>query len=1208
MSHPKEILNPEEVEFLLDVGNDANQEKAPAVVSQQVVTMRGDLKQVQLADVFQSLGTARTEGMLAVSNPVEQRQVFFRDGRVRILVPARATNRRLGQRLVAAGVLDADHLRQALVEQRKKQQPLGALLVEKGYATREQIDEILAQQINEELFVLFTWEHGEFEFYRGPCSDAATNRRLEESPEFEIDSLLLEVARRAAEWEGILASIGSLDEVPVQAEGVAAAAATLDETHRAVLVSVDGTSSYRELGEQTMLSLFECARAARDLFEQGCLRRATDEQLLAAARDHLDHGRGKHALMIARALCNRPGERPIAFVRDLAALLRACNEPTLACNVMLEAAQLQTDPQLALDLAREARSYNALDLGALSFLRTTMLAHLSPGSPEVLDVTLTLLDGLLTDGDADRVLDIVAEVEQLDGKPPAVLLREARALARKKDHAAAVAALLEAAKGFEQAGDRQQVIEAYELALRLDRDRKDIRKTLRQLRMTPRKRLVRLGIIAATAILLLAMGSVWITVRVHEHRVQEAGAEIRQLLAGADIKGARQSLARWATVLGDCCEMDDLSQQVRFAEAAEKLQQQRLLQRRAAEQLRLAGDAVLAGDLERAFAIYQALGADPELRAAVQESADARIDALVHDLDDASKHLAGAMPPPPDALVEQEQLEATLTFLQRHVDEHRLLAVRALLALRDAGHLPEMLSPTRRQQLVQAAERVVPLLERGLELKRVYADAVARHDTQRRLDPLFKAAIEYEQKLAFAEALAAYQQLLQAQAGSEDLHRHFGDKVKELEAIIAQLAAVDAATRAGDAAAARQHFEQLKHTAPKVPFGTMVKLPALVSTSLPGATVRWNGQAVGRTPCRTTYVPGAANTVEIELERFLPVRLTIPATSDGAIDVLLTLAADWRNELSATVDQPATFDQQGTAYAIDRGGAIFALDVAAHRQIWRRETGDTAGYLSPPLLQDGSVLVASLDGPVRALDTASGRMRWQHPDLPVEYAPAIAGGRLAVATSTGNLVLLEPSTGVELTRSRLAAPPAADVLASGGRLVLTLQNGTTSIHNVQDLSVLWRAEPGVLSQNLVVTAAGIATVDDNGRARLVDLATGKVRWEQQLAGTAVGRLAADGETVLVTLDDQLVALDLRNGSESWRADRPESGWLGAARYIGGMIAAATRDGWILLYTRQSTKPRYRIEGDRRTVAMSGDPAGHLLILAGRQLRSFAQLP
>src|SRR5207247_8759114 len=133
-------------------------------------------------------------------------------------------------------------------------------------------------------------EQGEFQSFPGPCSDQTTSDRLEACPAFEVNSLLLEIARRADEWESILAAIGSLDEVPVPVAEVEVAVGSLDEAHRAVLLAADGTSSYRELGDQTMMSLFECARAARDLVQPGYLTRAKDELLMAAAREHLHVG------------------------------------------------------------------------------------------------------------------------------------------------------------------------------------------------------------------------------------------------------------------------------------------------------------------------------------------------------------------------------------------------------------------------------------------------------------------------------------------------------------------------------------------------------------------------------------------------------------------------------------------------------------------------------------------------------------------------------------------------------------------------------------------------------------------------------------------------------------------------------------------------------------------------------------------------------
>ena len=157
--------------------------------------MRGDLDQINLADIFQTLAISKMEGVLRVRNPLEQREVFFREGMVRCLVPARVEVRRLGQMLLQAGLIDTEQLRSALLTQKKVRKPLGKILVEEGVVTEEQIEAVANSQITEDLYNLFTWRHGSFEFYRGPCSDPLLAQRLEQLPEFDVNGVLLEVAR-----------------------------------------------------------------------------------------------------------------------------------------------------------------------------------------------------------------------------------------------------------------------------------------------------------------------------------------------------------------------------------------------------------------------------------------------------------------------------------------------------------------------------------------------------------------------------------------------------------------------------------------------------------------------------------------------------------------------------------------------------------------------------------------------------------------------------------------------------------------------------------------------------------------------------------------------------------------------------------------------------------------------------------------------------
>src|SRR5690606_2779481 len=199
------LLDSEEVDFLLGKRAEAGSgDDRHAPVGDREVTMRGDLDKINLSDIFQTLAISKMEGLLVVRHPLEQRELYFRDGAVRCLVPARTETLRLGQRLVYGGFLTADELRTALLHQKKTHQPLGAALIELQLVSTEEVEEVLANQLEEELFGLFAWRRGSFEFYRGEVEEAGLRKRIERTPEFDVNGVLLEVARRADEWERIL--------------------------------------------------------------------------------------------------------------------------------------------------------------------------------------------------------------------------------------------------------------------------------------------------------------------------------------------------------------------------------------------------------------------------------------------------------------------------------------------------------------------------------------------------------------------------------------------------------------------------------------------------------------------------------------------------------------------------------------------------------------------------------------------------------------------------------------------------------------------------------------------------------------------------------------------------------------------------------------------------------------------------------------------
>ncbi|HLQ36689.1 MAG TPA: DUF4388 domain-containing protein, partial [Planctomycetota bacterium] len=730
------ILNSEEVDFLLEgaeksAGGNATPE------TDQVVTMHGDLEQINLSDIFQTLALTKMEGMLRVRNPLEQRHVYFRDGFVRILVPNRVATRRLGQRLVQAGLLEPDALRSALIEQRKESLPLGVLLAQKGYVAQEQVEEVVAMQVTEELFSLFTWRHGAFEFFKGECKDPLLLGRLESCPEFEVNSLLLEVARRSDEWEGILKSLGNLDEVPGRTG--TDAPADLTEGQQAIFDAVDGKLSYRELAESSLLTLFDAARAARDLIELQLVASIGDDAMLELAGHLAAQGHPKRAMVVLQTLRDRPGERPLPVIARMAEVLQQCGETRLAAHLLLQGAQLQTDGSAALELARQARTLAGRDVEVLRFLRSTLTSHGEARPGELNEVTLSLFDNLLEAGEVDPALELLDELERQSGNDPQLVQRRVRALQRKKDVAGAVAAILAQAELHANKGERDKVIELYEQALKLDRDRKDIQKQLRVLTTTRKSRLARLATMAAVLLLLLTAGIAYLHSSARSDAVMRATTEVGKLLHVNDRVGAQAAVDRLLGQYGACTEAEDLQRQIDFNEKAEQVKVRREERRRATDQLAEAARLLMRADVEGAFKVYGELHAREEMRQEVAEAVATRLEAAINELDTIAKTLPAHLPPPPDDRLEPRRVEQNLATVRERMQPEKLAFCRNMEAFQQGRGLPNFVDPVLTERLMKAVRAGKAALDRGQQLLQEYELAQQKNASERRLDPLFKA-------------------------------------------------------------------------------------------------------------------------------------------------------------------------------------------------------------------------------------------------------------------------------------------------------------------------------------------------------------------------------------------------------------------------------------------------------------------------------------
>lgn len=1213
MSDSGNTLNSAEVDFLLDGAGADPSEKSPGTdhpegQPDQAVTMRGDLEQINLSDIFQTLAMTKMEGVLRVRNPLEVRQVYCNDGYVRILVPARVATRRLGQRLVQAGLLQPEQLRSALVGQRKEHKPLGQLLVEAGTLTQDQIDEIAGMQVAEDLFALFTWRHGTFEFWKGSVEDADLRAQFESCPEFEVSSLLLEVARRSDEWESILAAISSLDEVP-QRVGEAPEDQDLGDAGRALFYGADGHTSWRALAEHTTLGLFEVSRVARDLVRQGLLANVGDRHLVEVASVEASSGRPKQALMLLQTLRDRPGERDYEIVRAMADVLVTANERRFAGTLLLEVAQLQADPKQALALARQARDLAPNDAETVSFLRTTLIAHGAPDAAELERCTVELLDALIDADRLDNAQEIVADARATGTLSPQVLVREARVHQKRHDPAAATAALLELADLYRAQNDRQRTIEAYESILRIDRSRKDVLKLLRALKRTRMGRILRVVGGTMCALMLAATGVVYWQQRSFDSAVQDAGVEIGSLLRKGDRAAAREALAHWSDVLGECDQTEDLKQKVEFADAAERTRLQKLAEKRMRERLQHAAELLGSGDLPGALDVYLDLYHLPDYRTEVASVVGARLEALLTEIEQTGRTMHNRLPPEPSELLERRELTTRLADLQSICPANLPKLTADLQKLLAADRLPEWLPKDLRERCSTVLSGNADTFARAATLVQAYSTAVQRNSTERRLDPLFKRAVELEAAFEFAQALALYRQLESEPAGDAVLHAHFREHIERNEAIVRQLEELAAANQAGDGVVALQRYHALLAAFPEVPFARIAQLPLHLESLPPGATVTCGDTEVGSTPCTLSRHPAETKRIVVAKSGFEPESFELTGERTGTTQLVLRLVPTMTIRHDSLVEVAPDASDADRIYLADRAGNVSALATSDGHSLWTFRSRDLSGLLTAPLRHGTQLLVGSLDGDLRALDCRTGDPCWSIPELPTEVKPALVGNSLVLVTTDRQLVVVDVERHVVTARAKLDADCRIDPVVMGSMIVVSGGTGQLTSFRLPDLTQVWQHQGKGLGDSAAIRSGdSLVLSDDRGHLEVLDLKSGTTRWSRACDVESFGPASVVGDSVWLATPQRVLRFAMADGHDLPGISADSEPWNGSTIELGGTLFVPCRDGSLHAFAADSRTLRCRLEAAKRATRTFVVDGSLFVCLPDRRVLWFRKLP
>ncbi|MCF6148013.1 MAG: AAA family ATPase [Candidatus Kuenenia sp.] len=146
-----------------------------AILSKNI--REGSLSDCSVDDLFSLIAIKKQSGKLTITHDSHSMSMNFANGRFfHIQSQDNLFANRLGAMLLRGGFIDESKLEDALERCKRTGFPLGYVLVNAGYVTRDQLQGPLKLQIEEHLQKIFSWKQGDYKFEHGAIEVYEDNR------------------------------------------------------------------------------------------------------------------------------------------------------------------------------------------------------------------------------------------------------------------------------------------------------------------------------------------------------------------------------------------------------------------------------------------------------------------------------------------------------------------------------------------------------------------------------------------------------------------------------------------------------------------------------------------------------------------------------------------------------------------------------------------------------------------------------------------------------------------------------------------------------------------------------------------------------------------------------------------------------------------------------------------------------------------------
>ena len=301
---------------------------------------------------------------------------------------------------------------------------------------------------------------------------------------------------------------------------------------------------------------------------------------------------------------------------------------------------------------------------------------------------------------------------------------------------------------------------------------------------------------------------------------------------------------------------------------------------------------------------------------------------------------------------------------------------------------------------------------------------------------------------------------------------------------------------------------------------------------------------------------------------------------DGQVSAYKGKQRLWKSKITKQELTAGVEAAEGIVVVGNRKGQLFALDQATGSQKWSAKL--SGAILSPSLIQSGRVITIANDGTVFAHDAVSGQQVWAYKLPSVQFslrgqpAPVRLDDRtILVASANAYVYALDVISGVPRFQRRVAISEGrsdiqrlidivGDPVVAGQYLVTTSFQGQVTVTDLATQRVVWSEDASSTNRPEVSgDKVFVSTVD--GKLNAYSLSTGQLAWQnEELLNRQLSNPVMLGQSLVVgDMDGVIHLLDPASGKLVGRAKT--SGEVQSLRVIDNQLYVATRKGALSIW-------------------------------------------